>query len=107
MIIVCAILTALIAFIIPSKTKRELALGKLTYHNELEIKESHSIIEEVRFKNSIECTRNYNNLVFQFSNSLKRYDIDSWTYNRFPILKGSVEIFRYGNHIKMIKTKKK
>ena len=104
MIIVFAIPILIIVFLIRSNTEKTLAVGKQTYHNELETKESHILIEEVEFKNSIECTRNYNNLVSQFSNKLKKYDIDSWTYNRFPILNGFIEIFRYGNHIKTIKT---
>jgi hypothetical protein len=104
MIIAFAIAIVIIAFLVRLNTKRLLAVGKQIYHKELKTNESHILVEEVEFKNSIECTKNYNNLVSQFSKKLNKYDIDSWTYNRFPILNGFVEIFRYGNHIKMIKT---
>lgn len=104
MIITFVITVAITTLFFAFNKKRELTVGKLIYHNELKTKESLLVIEEVRFKNSIECIRNYNNLVFHFSNSENIYEIDGWTYNRSNILNGFIEIFRFGNNIKLIKT---
>lgn len=91
-------------FLLQFNNKKEITIGKQICHNEIETKESHISIEEVEFKNSIECTKNYNNLVLLFSNTLYEYGMDNWTYNQFPIINGIIEIFRYGNHIKIKKT---
>ena len=72
MMIVFAISIVIIAFLIPFKKKRELSVGKLIYHKEFETQELNFIIEEVQFQNSIDCIKNYNSIVFQYSNTLSK-----------------------------------
>ena len=53
-----------------NKKRRELRMGPLIYHKEIKSIHSLCIIEQVQFDNAIECIKNYNRLVMEFTNGL-------------------------------------
>lgn len=65
--------------------KREIKVGKLIYPKEMELNESLSITENVRFKRSIDCAKSYNHLhlVLQCSGNSTIYHLDNRTHNEF------------------------
>ena len=83
------------------RKKRELNVGKLIEHQEFFSHGFYSIVEQVKFRNSVECIKNYNDLVFVFSKN--PVEKSGWTYHKFQIQNGNIELFRFGNCIKMIK----
>lgn len=93
-----------VAILLITPKKREIQGGNLLYHTVIESNKTLIITEEVNFKSSVDCIKNYNNLVFRFSKCAAGYEWNSWTHNTFSTSKNSVELFRYGNHIKLRKT---
>lgn len=85
------------------RNKRELTIGTLVYHQKKRLKDKLVIVEKVRFKNAVECIKHYNDLVIQLLPPNTAFDLDAWTYNKVTIPRGSIEVFRFGNHIKLVK----
>ena len=63
--------------------KREIPFGDLVSREKSNSKEGSFITEIAQFKDSVECIKYYNQLVFQFSKDEKSYKLDAWTNNEF------------------------
>lgn len=72
-------------------------------HKKWQLKGNYYISEVVTFKDSVQCIKYYNKLVFQFSKKVKSYDIDGWTTNELESSDGELKLFRYGNNIKLVR----
>ena len=72
-------------------------------HKKWHLEDKDYIAEVVKFRDSVECIKYYNKLVFQFSEKVKSFEIDGWTTNDFESSNGYVKLFRYGNNIKLIR----
>lgn len=102
-LILIAITTWCIFSLLLNKTKREIPFGKLVSHKKWHTKDKNYIAEEVKFRNSVECIKYYNQLVFQLSEKVKNYELDAWATNKIETNDGYVKLFRYGNKIKFIR----
>ena len=85
------------------KKKREIPFGEFVSRTKWHLEGNDYITEVVIFKDSIECIKYYNKLVFQFSEKAESYEIDGWTTNKLESSKGELKLFRYGNNIKLIR----
>jgi len=86
-----------------NKKKREIPFGKLVSHKKWHLEGNYYISEVVTFKDSVQCIKYYNKLIFQFSKKVKSYDIDGWTTNKLENSKGHIKLYRYGNNIKLVR----
>jgi len=102
-LILIAITTWFILSLLLNKRKREIPFGKLVSHKTWHIEDKNYIAEEVKFRNSVECIKYYNQLVFQLSEKVKSYELDAWASNKIETNNGFVQLFRYGNKIKLIR----
>ena len=75
-----------------NKKKREIPFGKLVSHKKWQLKGNYYISEIVTFKDSVQCIKYYNKLVFQFSKKVKSYDIDGWTTNELESSDGELKL---------------
>ncbi|WP_299531741.1 hypothetical protein [Ulvibacterium sp.] len=89
------------------QNKGELTVGEKIHFNRIECKKTITTVEEIRFKSSIECVKHYNKLVCKLAKQNTDYDLDAWTHNTFVISNGSLEVSRFGNHIRLRKTLEK
>lgn len=104
MILIFITITILFIFwFLLNKKKREIPFGKLVSRKKWNLEDKYYVTEVVKFRDSIECIKYYNKLVFQFSGKVKSYEIDGWTTNEFESSNGNVKLFRYGNNIKLIR----
>ena len=89
-------------------SKGELRYGKLLFRKKHIVNNKTHILEQVQFKNAIECTKYYNKLVAEFArkSQANTYSIDSWTQNYFSFKKYEVEVYRFGNIIQLTKIQK-
>ena len=102
--IILGVILVVLLYALLHRGRREIQTGQLIFHQEFKSDRVTSIVEKVRFQNAVECIKQYNNLVSKLSSSTGSYQLDEWTHHQFTLQNGSVEIFRYGDHIKLIKT---
>ncbi|WP_425236105.1 hypothetical protein [Ulvibacterium sp.] len=89
------------------QNKGELVVGERIHFSKIESNKTITTIEEIKFKSSIECVKHYNKLVCKLAKQNTGYDLDTWTHNTFIISNGSLEVSRFGNHIRLTKTLEK
>ena len=103
-LLIILFLVIVLTLLITRNKQREINVGKLIYHREVELDKACVITEKIGFKDAIDCVKNYNELVRHFSNCSTEYELDSWTHNRFRSSTNCVELFRFGKFIKLTKT---
>ena len=103
-LIAIIITVLLISSLLLNNKKREIPFGKLVSHKKRHLDDKNYIPEIVKFKNSIECVKYYNKLVAQLTVKVESYEIDDWTINKIETANEYLELFRYGNKIKLVRT---
>ena len=102
--IILGVILVIVLYALLNRERREIQAGQLISYRKFKSDCGTSIIEKVRFQNAVECIKQYNSLVSKLSSNTGSYQLDEWTHHQFTLQNGAVEIFRYGDHIKLIKT---
>lgn len=90
--------------LLSNKKKREIPFGELVSYNKWDLEDKKYITEIVKFRDSVECIKYYNKLVNRFTIKVESYEMDGWTRNKIETTNGNIQLFRYGNNIKLIRT---
>ena len=87
------------------QSRQELPYGQLVFQKKERSGGHIQLTEQVKFSNSVECIKYYNQIVFELAekSSSKGYEMTDWTVNQFTLKNEQIAISRFGNKIQMIK----